>query len=253
MSQYPSPYSPPPYGYNYYSSDPYAHLRAPAKQAGILMIILGALFFACGTCTLGVARLTPWEQLPPEAIGRIQELQAQIDVPLQRLFTVVGIISLVPAIALIVLGLFVRRGGVGGDHHRHRPDEPGISDDVADHGRIVARPLGCRPGGHDPGLVPFRLHSRRARATAGAVDSSGPSGVGVEDGAGSVSDAVLAIPATATTVPAGGLSRARPASSAAQPAACAAGADQPAELAATDARRNTWHSSPAVIPIARCI
>lgn len=113
MSQYPFPYSPPPSGtehLQYYS--PPADPLGPAKRASILMFILGGMFMACGTCALGLVAL-PWDQVPPEQMQALDQLEIQLGIPAKTAFIILGVIALTPGILFLSLGFFVRRGGKG--------------------------------------------------------------------------------------------------------------------------------------------
>jgi hypothetical protein len=112
MSQYPSPYNT-PYPGNY-GFDPAAGLLAPAKRAAILMFVLGGLNLACGACVGVFARIGPIDQLVARA--NVQ-LPPDLNMPPEQLFRIfLGILaalSLLHAIAMIILAVFVRRGGIG--------------------------------------------------------------------------------------------------------------------------------------------
>jgi hypothetical protein len=110
MSQYPSPYSPPPYPQNAGYYNPYAFdpLR-PAKRAGILMIIVGAIAILFATCMVGVGQMIRTVELPPELAAQLQQWESKGVSP-EAVFTAMGVAFLLFAVTQILLGLFVRRG-----------------------------------------------------------------------------------------------------------------------------------------------
>jgi hypothetical protein len=112
MSQYPSPYNTPQFGQ--FGFDPAAGLLAPARRAAILMFVLGGLGVACGVCTGAFAAMGPIDQIIQRA--KIQ-FPSNMDVPPEQLFRIIigtiAVISLLQAIVMIILGVFVRRGGIG--------------------------------------------------------------------------------------------------------------------------------------------
>jgi len=114
VSQYPSPYAPPPYsgGFDYYSAgggDP----RPPFRRAGILLIVLGAMALLFGFCVGTVFLVVPLEQfqaqgaLPPELLNG-----TPLEMFRAAIFVMAGVIAFV-GIVLIVLGIFVMRGSRG--------------------------------------------------------------------------------------------------------------------------------------------
>ena len=115
MSQYPSPYSPytPPGPQDYaYAQPGAADLLAPAKRAGVMMIVLGSLALTCGMCVLGAAGL-PFDELPPEQKDLFRELEQQAGMPAKQMLTIYGAGTLVGGGLFLGLGIFVRRGGRG--------------------------------------------------------------------------------------------------------------------------------------------
>ncbi len=112
MSQYPSPYSPPPSylsQFGYYAP-PQLDLLAPAKRAGLLMMILGGLGVAIGLCMAGAGRIMQSTTMPPEVQSQIQQLETQSGVSFFTVVAISGGILLLFAITMIVLGVFVRQG-----------------------------------------------------------------------------------------------------------------------------------------------
>jgi hypothetical protein len=110
MSQYPSPYSPPPYMQNpgYYAPYPIDPLR-PAKRAGLLMIILGSVTVLLSMCMAGVGQMLKSTAVPPELAAQIQQLESK-GITVGEYFAVIGGIFLIFAITEIVLGVLVRMG-----------------------------------------------------------------------------------------------------------------------------------------------
>jgi hypothetical protein len=110
MSQYPSPYSPPPYPqnagyYNPYGFDP----RGPAKRAGLLMIIVGAIATLFALCMVGVTQILRTTTLPPELAAQMHQMESN-GVTAAAIFMTMGVAFFIFAVLEIVLGLFVRTG-----------------------------------------------------------------------------------------------------------------------------------------------
>jgi hypothetical protein len=112
MSQYSSPYSLPqgyPPGYGYY--DPTGQILAPAKRAGLTMIILGSLILAYFTCNAGYFFIAGPEDLAqnpmiannPNAPHLTSETMKKLGVGMSVALGAIGL-------AMIVLGVVVRRG-----------------------------------------------------------------------------------------------------------------------------------------------
>ena len=111
MSQYPDPgsYTYPPYGYNPYGPDP----QAPARRAGMLMFVLGVLMMLGGMCLFGFGWAYPLDKLPPEQAQLIQQMEKESGIEAQQVFIAMGVAVALPSLLLLILGLFVRRGGMG--------------------------------------------------------------------------------------------------------------------------------------------
>lgn len=114
MSQYPWIYQPPqsmPSGY-----DPAEPLLTPARRAGLLSIIMGVLMILLGGC-VGALAAIPLDQFPPELREQIEQQERQLGgdvrVSLQSLWLIAAVAMLFPGVLMIVLGFFVRRGGIG--------------------------------------------------------------------------------------------------------------------------------------------
>jgi hypothetical protein len=113
MSQYPSPYSPPPYaqqpGYYPVPSDP----LAPAKRASVIMFVLGPLTALMGGCMAALSVAIGSVPLQPEQRQMLQQFEAKTGIPAHTMFMVAGLIIFIPGILLFLLGFFVRRGRLG--------------------------------------------------------------------------------------------------------------------------------------------
>jgi hypothetical protein len=116
MSQYPpSPYSYPmpyqtPAGYSY---DPFGQHLGPARRAGILMIILGALVAVYAACNAIAMFAVPADQLMRNNPMMTKEAaQISPDV-LKTTGVIVSVLILLVGLAKIILGVFVRRNSGG--------------------------------------------------------------------------------------------------------------------------------------------
>lgn len=119
MSQYQSPYTPPPqhpndvggYDFNYYQ--PQRDLLAPAKRASTLLFILGALIVLPSFCCAGMGLALP--AIMADQPAAFADLTASQMTPefIQRTFVIAGVIGLFAGMMMIVLGRFVRRGSMG--------------------------------------------------------------------------------------------------------------------------------------------
>ncbi len=117
MSQYPSPYNPPPtppeYGYDFNYYQPQRDVLAPARRASTLLFVLGGLIVLPSLCCAGMGMALPAMMADqPAAFG---DLTASHMTPqfLQRALVIAGGIGVFAGVAMIVLGRFVRRGGMG--------------------------------------------------------------------------------------------------------------------------------------------
>jgi len=116
MSQYPSPYTPPPtqnyggYDFNYYQ--PVQDPLAPAKKASIMLYVLGALVLLPSACCGVVGLMVP--AMIAQQPAAFSELSASGMSPevAQTVLIAGGVVGLLIAIVMIVLGRFVRRGTV---------------------------------------------------------------------------------------------------------------------------------------------
>ncbi|MGH7214155.1 MAG: hypothetical protein ACREIT_05275 [Tepidisphaeraceae bacterium] len=110
MSQYPPPYSS---GY-YPGYPPASDPLAPARRASILMFILGGLMFVCGTCA-GFASTVSQADLPAEQASAFQQVETELaraGLTFRQAAIAFAILALAPGLSLIVLGYFVRSGGI---------------------------------------------------------------------------------------------------------------------------------------------
>jgi hypothetical protein len=116
LSQYPTPYPPqqPVYGGDQQPTPD--QLLAPARRAGVLMIVLGVLFVFCGLCMAGVG----WAMNQPDFTDSpqyadmkqvVQQFEAQTRMSMQTALLIVGIIPLAVGALLGGLGFVVRNGG----------------------------------------------------------------------------------------------------------------------------------------------
>lgn len=118
MSQYP-PYPPTAYpeapiDFSYYTP-PQANLLAPARRAGILQAIVGSLLLICG---VGIGAI-PWTLDMGDLIAQSGMAMPQLPpgMSVEQLFriayTTIGAAGALFGLALLVLAIFVRRGGAG--------------------------------------------------------------------------------------------------------------------------------------------
>lgn len=115
MSQYPSPYQPPqpyPYGTSY---GPPPDPGTYARNAGVLMMVLGVLMAAFGGCAVaGGFTLEDRSAMSAEQrseIDRAEErLKADLGIDVLTFAKIVGGIIAVPAFGMVFLGLYIRRG-----------------------------------------------------------------------------------------------------------------------------------------------
>jgi len=131
LSQYPPQYPqyPPPYGapQNPYGGYPAPQgppaspdqLLAPARRAGITMVVLGALAVLCGLglAFMGAFCLTPemMQQNPgfQQAQQQLQQAERELGMTVQKLFVLMGAVPLAAGAILGALGFTVRNGSRG--------------------------------------------------------------------------------------------------------------------------------------------
>jgi hypothetical protein len=121
MSQYPPPYSPmqPPYG-GYPAPPPPSpdELLAPARRAGVMMTVVGALFVLCGLGMGAISWMARQQEFlsgPEFAQAREQFRQAEMQsgLPIETMLLIMGVIPLAVGALFGGLGFFVRGGGFG--------------------------------------------------------------------------------------------------------------------------------------------
>jgi type II secretory pathway pseudopilin PulG len=120
LSQYPSPYPPQqPQQPPWYGGPPQSpeDLRAPARRAGILMIVLGVLGVIAGLCMAGFSAFIGSGQAATdpqfrEMQAQIQEIESKAGVSAQTIFLVMGTVPLAVGALMGGLGFFVRGGGL---------------------------------------------------------------------------------------------------------------------------------------------
>lgn len=119
MSQ--SPYNPPNVpgyyasGFPYAMHDPFAQLRRPAKISGIAMIVFGSLLCVCGVTGVTMS-FFPIEQIlsqMPGAQEQLSQIMQDSGMSVGRMLLLNGISNTVMGLPVLVLGVFVRRGGTG--------------------------------------------------------------------------------------------------------------------------------------------
>jgi hypothetical protein len=120
MSQYPSPYTPPStpqqqqqlnYGYDFRYYQPTDDLLAPARRAGVLLFVVGGLLALGGLCCGALGTLAPLD----EVMAQNPVLNSTPGVTVEMLkvgIIVLGVLALLFGMALLVLGYFVRGGGM---------------------------------------------------------------------------------------------------------------------------------------------
>lgn len=77
------------------------------------MFALGLLAILGGACLFGFGWAYPMDKLPPEQAQIFQQVEQESGVKAEQLFIAMGIILALPALLMLILGLFVRRGGLG--------------------------------------------------------------------------------------------------------------------------------------------
>ena len=115
--QYPPPYSPTPPGYGGYAQPSPDQLLAPARRAGILMIVLGVLFVLAGLCLAFVSRMLDHPDFTSqpgylEMKQQMDQIEAQAGTSVQTVMLIMGAIPLALGALLGGLGFAVRGGGL---------------------------------------------------------------------------------------------------------------------------------------------
>jgi hypothetical protein len=115
MSQYPPPYSQPPvqpnYGYDFSYYQSQDDLLAPARRAGVMMFVIGGLLALGGLCCGGLGAFAPIEQVMAQnpMLNSTPGMTVEI---LKMGIIVMGVLALLFGLAMLVLGYFVRGGGI---------------------------------------------------------------------------------------------------------------------------------------------
>jgi hypothetical protein len=90
-----------------------SRLQAPARRASVMLFVLGTLAVIVGVCAATFPWFLPVDQLiPPDAMTKLPQPPpgVSIDEIVHIGYTVVGVLAVIVGVALIVLGVFVRRG-----------------------------------------------------------------------------------------------------------------------------------------------
>jgi len=115
MSQYPPPYSQPPvqpnYGYDFSYYQSQDDLLAPARRAGVMMFVIGGLLALGGLCCGGLGAFAPIEEVMAQnpILNSTPGMTVEI---LKMGIIVMGVLALLFGMAMLVLGYFVRGGGI---------------------------------------------------------------------------------------------------------------------------------------------
>ena len=113
MTQYPSPYSPPPNYPQYAGYYPQRDLLAPARCAGWLMLAIAAMLCLCGVCMAGFSRVN-LSDLPIESCAQFEQFERQLQplgLSFKTVLVIYGVMALVPGVLMAVLALFVAVAG----------------------------------------------------------------------------------------------------------------------------------------------
>lgn len=122
MSQYPPPYSPqqPAYGGYPPQQPPQSpdELLAPARRAGITMIVLGVLAVACGLCLAATGSVIDNPELAQspqyqQMQQQFQQVERELGITLRQFFVFMGAVPLAMGAILGALGFGVRGGRRG--------------------------------------------------------------------------------------------------------------------------------------------
>jgi hypothetical protein len=89
--------------------------RGPAKRASVLMIVLGSLTLLLGSCVgLVVAKLPSiMSQMPPEQTKAFNDMESQYHFTIHAIFLTMSAALVIVGVIYIVMGIFVRNGGLG--------------------------------------------------------------------------------------------------------------------------------------------
>ncbi len=96
--------------------DPLADLLAPARKAGVLMIIIGSIGLVCGLCFGGLG--FGWDEFVsnanPDDLANLMQIEAQFGITAKVMLMVVGGGCLVVGLLYLVFGIVARGGGAFG-------------------------------------------------------------------------------------------------------------------------------------------
>jgi hypothetical protein len=88
---------------------------AAARRASVVMFILGGLMLACGGTCAGFS-FFPTDQLRADPNTRFGELDdmamREVGIGFMQIVLIVGLVMLAPGLLYVILGFFVRRGGL---------------------------------------------------------------------------------------------------------------------------------------------
>jgi hypothetical protein len=100
--------------------NPLDQLLAPARRASVIMFVIAGLLLPCGLLS-GIAAAfissADLSQMPAESAAMFRKMEQQLasmGLSMAAVVTTAAVIMLVLGIALIVIGVIVRRGGMGG-------------------------------------------------------------------------------------------------------------------------------------------
>lgn len=113
MSQYPSPYQVPPYAPGPAGYDPYSPLLAPARRAGLLMIILGSVTAAYFVCNGAAFVVMPANQIFSTAAVPPGQQMPFSPQTMKTAGVAFSAVMLLVGVAMIVLGVMVRQNSGG--------------------------------------------------------------------------------------------------------------------------------------------
>ncbi|MCS7034194.1 MAG: hypothetical protein NZ561_09390 [Phycisphaerae bacterium] len=109
------PPTPPMYPSPYFYAPPWGmtHPLAPARRAGVFMIVLGVLLLLLGGCVGAMGVLIPQIAQTPEISQAISRLEEQMNLSASIVFLTTGALIVVAAFVQMTLGVLVRGGGLG--------------------------------------------------------------------------------------------------------------------------------------------
>ncbi len=117
MSQHPSPYSPPPvppgYGYDFNYYQPQQDVLAPARRASTMLYVLGGLILLPSFCCFAVGFALPAIMAQQPAVFSEVRASGMSPETVQKTLIIAAGAALFVGVLMIVLGRFVRRGGMG--------------------------------------------------------------------------------------------------------------------------------------------